>query len=126
MHVMTSTLVAASPLLLSFCCPSLAQACSGYPESGVCDGATWRFLLGDDASPSEILNLYTGDSADEDLSEQVRGQPVSLLMCSFVWHWLQYQCSSLSLALLLVQNTDRVWLLGEQRWEDRSRVKRSS
>ncbi|KAI3437857.1 hypothetical protein D9Q98_000303 [Chlorella vulgaris] len=69
------------------------QACSGYPESGVCDGATWRFLLGDDASPSEILNLYTGDSADEDLSEQ---------------------------------NTDRVWLLGEQRWEDRSRVKRSS
>ncbi|PSC70776.1 peptidoglycan binding [Micractinium conductrix] len=68
------------------------QACNGYPESGVCDAATWRLLLGDDADPSEIYNLETGDSADEDLGNQTG---------------------------------DRVWLMGEQRWEDRSRVRRS-
>ncbi|KAL4419502.1 hypothetical protein ABPG77_002288 [Micractinium sp. CCAP 211/92] len=68
------------------------QACNGYPESGVCDAATWRMLLGDDAHPSEIADLRSGDSADEDLS---------------------------------AQGTDRVWLLGEQRWEDRSRLRRS-
>lgn len=47
------------------------QACNGYPESGVCDAATWRMLLGDDAHPSEIADLRSGDSADEDLSAQV-------------------------------------------------------
>lgn len=68
------------------------QACNSYPESGVCDAATWRMLLGQDAHPSEISDLRSGDSADEDLS---------------------------------AQGTDRVWLLGEQRWEDRSRLRRT-
>lgn len=49
------------------------QACSGYPESGVCDGATWRLLLGEDAQPSDLARLKSGESDDDDLAAEVGG-----------------------------------------------------
>ena len=48
------------------------QACNSYPESGVCDAATWKFLLGPSAQPSDISKLHSGGSSDEDLADQVR------------------------------------------------------
>lgn len=66
------------------------QACNGLPESGACDETMWQLLLGQNASPSDIDSIQSGNSDDEDLA---------------------------------VDGTDtRVWLIGEQRWEDRSRV----
>jgi hypothetical protein len=47
------------------------QACNSYPESGVCDAATWKFLLGANAQPSDISKLHSGGSDDEDLADQV-------------------------------------------------------
>lgn len=44
------------------------QACSGYPESGVCDPATWRSLLGPEGQPSDILSIQSGNSDDDDLA----------------------------------------------------------
>lgn len=68
------------------------QACSGLPESGVCDSSTWAALLGPRSSPADITTLRSEDSgAEEDLADQ---------------------------------HNNRVWLIGEQRWEDRSRLKR--
>jgi hypothetical protein len=60
------------------------QACNGLAETGVSDEATWKALLGASASPSDVLELKSGDDTDDDLQEN-----------------------------------DRVWLLGEQRWEIR-------
>lgn len=122
--------------------PHQPQACNGYPESGVCDASTWRLLLGQDAQPALISQLHSGQSDDEDLAQQVR----------VAWNALGYgierKCTSSALSpaclpaisqshgppLLTVhllprptrlpQSGDRVWLIGEQRWEDRSRVKR--
>lgn len=56
-----------------------AQACQGYPESGVCDAATWRFLLGQDAEPADLAQLQTGESDDEDLAQQVGRQGVQVV-----------------------------------------------
>jgi peptidoglycan hydrolase-like protein with peptidoglycan-binding domain len=67
------------------------QACSGLPETGVCDVTTWKRLLGEDAEPSDLASLRSGNSDDEDLSHSNSGH--------------------------------MVWLMGEQRWEDRSRMK---
>jgi hypothetical protein len=42
------------------------QACSGLPESGVCDERTWLALLGPEATPedleevSQLLVMYPG------------------------------------------------------------------
>ena len=47
------------------------QACNSYPESGVCDAATWKVLLGANAQPSDISKLHSGGSDDEDLADQV-------------------------------------------------------
>ena len=66
------------------------QACSGLPETGVCDVNTWKMLLGPDAKPEHLRDLRSGDSYDEDLSH--------------------------------VEGEERVWLLGEQRWENRRRM----
>lgn len=68
------------------------QACSGLPESGVCDERTWKALLGEAAVPSDLVALHSGESDDEDLADDGGGT--------------------------------RVWLIGEQRWEDRSKLKR--
>lgn len=68
------------------------QACSGLPESGVCDERTWKALLGSGAVPADLVALQSGKSDDDDLADDGGGT--------------------------------RVWLIGEQRWEDRSRVKR--
>lgn len=48
---------------------STFQACSGLPESGVCDALTWRALLGPDATPEGIDLVFSGDSDDEDMEE---------------------------------------------------------
>ena len=66
------------------------QACNGLPESGACDETMWQLLLGQNASPSDIDSIRSGNSDDEDLA--VDGMDT------------------------------RVWLIGEQRWEDRSRI----
>lgn len=67
------------------------QACSGRPESGVCDTGTWQALLGPGASPADIVSLRSEDSElEKDLTEQ----------------------------------SDRVWLIGEQRWENRRRLRK--
>ena len=63
------------------------QACSGLPETGVCDVNAWRTLLGPNAKPQDLMHLRSGGSDDEDLSN--------------------------------VDGAERVWLLGEQRWENR-------
>lgn len=39
-----------------------AQACNGLPESGVCDGATWRKLLGEGSTPADIAILAERES----------------------------------------------------------------
>lgn len=45
------------------------QACAGVPESGVCDAATWRGLLGPAAMPADIDAVRSGGSDDEDLDD---------------------------------------------------------
>lgn len=45
------------------------QACNNVAETGITDEATWKALLGSDASPSDILALKSGDSTDDDLQE---------------------------------------------------------
>lgn len=76
-HNWLSTLLTACGAipLMSFihpvCLFTSPQACNGYPESGVCDASTWRLLLGQDAQPSIISQLRSGQSDDEDLGEQV-------------------------------------------------------
>lgn len=45
------------------------QACSGLPESGVCDEATWHALLGANAKPEDIDLVFSGDSDDEDMDQ---------------------------------------------------------
>jgi hypothetical protein len=60
------------------------QACSGIPESGATCVRTWQALMPPGSVPSDIMNVQSGHSDDEDLSEP---------------------------------GADRVWLLGEQRWE---------
>ena len=43
------------------------QACSGLPESGVCDGRTWKALLGNGATPADVGKLTSGDDRDDDM-----------------------------------------------------------
>eukprot|EP00892_Ulva_mutabilis_P012576 jgi/Ulvmu1/9691/UM055_0029.1 len=57
---------------------STFQACSGLPETGVCDVATWHALMGDNAKPQDIDLVFSGDSDDEDL-EQIADGRVYLL-----------------------------------------------
>lgn len=64
------------------------QACSGLPESGVVNAATWLAILGPDATPAAASTLRSNASDDEDL--EFKG--------------------------------DRVWLIGEQRWSDSSKL----
>ncbi|BDA48780.1 probable protein disulfide isomerase pTAC5, chloroplastic at N-terminal half [Coccomyxa sp. Obi] len=45
------------------------QACNNLAETGIADEATWKALLGSDASPSDILALKSGDNTDDDLQE---------------------------------------------------------
>ncbi len=47
------------------------QACNNIAETGITDEATWKALLGSDASPSDILALKSGDNTDDDLQEGV-------------------------------------------------------
>lgn len=86
--------LAARPLVPAACRPpepstaataAAVQACAGYPESGVCDANTWRKLLGEDAQPSDILRMRSGESDDDDLAAEVRqgegcGRPEGLLL----------------------------------------------
>lgn len=67
------------------------QACQGLPESGVVDVKMWCVLMGGDAVPSDIYNVKSGESDDDDLAQNWDG--------------------------------DRVWLMGEQRWETINRNK---
>ncbi|KAL6769207.1 hypothetical protein ACKKBF_B17895 [Auxenochlorella protothecoides x Auxenochlorella symbiontica] len=56
------------------------QACNGLPESGVCDGATWRKLLGEGSTPADIAILaeqHAEGAEDED--DLAGGQGVWLL-----------------------------------------------
>jgi hypothetical protein len=43
----------------------LLQACSGLPESGVCDGRTWQALLGPDATPADVADLKSEEYEDD-------------------------------------------------------------
>lgn len=94
-HHWSSICSARAQLLSPTLCPPAAppcaprQVCSKLPESGVCDPATWRALLGAGAVPADIAKLRSEDSADEDLA-----------------------------------SSDRVWLMGEQRWEDKKRLRK--
>lgn len=71
------------------------QACCGIPESGICDDRTWKSLLGADSKPEDVFTLHSGLSDDEDLAD---GGGAA--------------------------NGRGVWLIGEQRWEDRSKLHR--
>jgi Putative peptidoglycan binding domain len=42
------------------------QACSGLPESGVTDEATWQALLGPGAAPADLVNVVGSESSYED------------------------------------------------------------
>lgn len=66
------------------------QACSGLPESGICDSVTWKKLLGADATPAVLRTINSGASDDDDMADDKGGT--------------------------------RVWLIGEQRWEDRTKL----
>lgn len=127
------------------CCHGHLQACNSYPESGVCDAATWRFLLGPSATPADLLSLHTGDSADEDLSMQVGNGLGRFTGLGCAAPDVNTGCGRRRRASTcaggagncefanaltppppggpaLLQSSNRVWLMGEQRWEDRSRV----
>ena len=102
----------------------------------MCDGATWRLLLGQDAQPNDLLQLRSGESDDEDLGDQVGGG--AAVAGGGRWRQLEAAPAQQGLGAMWPggdacraavlppppQNADRVWLIGEQRWEDRSRVKR--
>lgn len=49
------------------------QACAGLPESGVCDGRTWRALLGDGATPAALLDLRDEMGEYEDDLDDTHG-----------------------------------------------------
>lgn len=70
------------------------QACQGIPESGICDDRTWKALLGSDSNPEDLFTLRSGLSDDEDLADGGAA------------------------------GGRGVWLIGEQRWEDRSKLGR--
>ena len=50
------------------------QACSGLPESGVCDEHTWLLLMGQDAQPEHLDKVFSGESDDEDLEGSGEGK----------------------------------------------------
>ena len=66
------------------------QACNGLAETGTVNEGLWKMLAGQDADPSLIDTLKSGQSDDEDLTLEGR--------------------------------EGMVWLIGEQRWEDRRRL----
>jgi hypothetical protein len=53
---------------------STFQACNSLPDTGACDMATWKVLMGADARPEDIDKVFSGDSDDEDMEEQGLGR----------------------------------------------------
>ena len=50
------------------------QSCNGLHETGVADEATWIALMPAGALPSDIENVQSGGSDDDDLSETSEGR----------------------------------------------------
>ena len=52
---------------------------------------TWRLLLGEDAQPADLMQLFVGDSADDDLAAEVTARPPACLLGGYgAW---RYCCS---------------------------------
>lgn len=76
------------------------QACNGLPESGVCDEATWRLLMGEEGKTAKPADL-------EEFGKKLRAEALA-------------QGGEVFEDDLGKEEKDgRVWLVGEQRWEKR-------
>ena len=59
----------------------------------MCDATTWRLLLGEHAQPADLMQLFTGDSADDDLAAEVTACRGTAAPCAsscsaeMQWEW---------------------------------------